>query len=238
MATHYLFDVDGTLTPSRQNIDTIFASEFLAICCDHNVSLVTGSDYKKTCEQLNPAIINATHYIFNCSGNQVRYRNKIVYESTWTAPSNLLAWLNAQLTTSKFVLRTGNHTETRTGSINFSVVGRNATLAERKLYINWDQQTKERLHLVNQINKQFTDIEASIGGETGIDISARGLNKSQVISWFDTKDKLIFFGDCTAPGGNDYPLAQALKHRLGVVYTVHSWTQTRELLQILFNYTV
>lgn len=238
MATHYLFDVDGTLTASRQKIDPTFASEFLAICCEHSVSLVTGSDYQKTCEQLNPAIINAAHYIFNCSGNQVRQHSQIVHQSSWMADANLVAWLDTQLHASKFILRTGNHLETRPGSINFSIVGRNATLSERKLYINWDKQTNERLHLVNQINQQFSDVEAYIGGETGIDISARGLNKSQVVNWFDVHDKLVFFGDQTAPGGNDYPLAQTIKDRFGVLYSVSSWTQTRELLQILFNYTV
>jgi phosphomannomutase len=95
---------------------------------------------------------------------------------------------------------------------------------------------KEREQLAQQINNTFPEVEAYVGGEISIDISARGSNKSQVIKWFDAQDHLVFFGDRTAPGGNDHPLAQAVQARRGVVYTVKSWQQTRELLQILFNY--
>jgi phosphomannomutase len=236
MKTHLIFDVDGTLTPSRQQINTTFASEFLAICCDCSVSLVSGSDYEKTCEQLTPSILQSTHYVFSAAGNQVRRAGQLIHNESWTPPQNILDYLSNLVVASKFSLRTGRHIETRPGSINFSIVGRNATLGERKLYAQWDMLCKEREQLAQQINNTFPEVEAYVGGEISIDISARGSNKSQVIKWFDAQDHLVFFGDRTAPGGNDHPLAQAIQARRGVVYTVKSWQQTRELLQILFNY--
>ena len=48
----YIFDVDGTLTPSRQVIDPSFEAFMIKFCCKHDVYLVTGSDRQKTVDQL------------------------------------------------------------------------------------------------------------------------------------------------------------------------------------------
>ena len=48
----YIFDVDGTLTPSRKKIEHEFWAPFLIFCRHNHVSLVTGSDREKTIEQL------------------------------------------------------------------------------------------------------------------------------------------------------------------------------------------
>ena len=55
---NYIFDVDGTLTPSRGRIDKDFEKFFLDFTKKHNVYLVTGSDYEKTEEQLGEEICN------------------------------------------------------------------------------------------------------------------------------------------------------------------------------------
>lgn len=235
---HYLFDVDGTLTLSRQPINPVFEDEFLSLCCDYPISLVTGSDYQKTVEQLGPRILKQAHYVFNCSGNEVRQGDRLLHASHWQPTQEMLDWLNARLSSSGFPLRTGQHIELRTGCLNFSVVGRGATLGERKLYVEWDNTRQERYHIAHQFTLQFPEMMAVLGGETGIDIFPRGRDKSQIMRWFDGS-KLIFFGDQTLPGGNDYPLAQAIRqaHR-GTVYQVTHWRNTRELLQILFNYYI
>ena len=48
----FIFDVDGTLTPSRQQIDSDFAVYFSNFCTINDVYLVTGSDKEKTVEQV------------------------------------------------------------------------------------------------------------------------------------------------------------------------------------------
>ena len=40
----FIFDVDGTLTPSRKEIKHEFWAPFLIFCREHDVYLVTGSD--------------------------------------------------------------------------------------------------------------------------------------------------------------------------------------------------
>jgi phosphomannomutase len=223
----FIFDVDGTITPSRRNIDTAFKEWFSTFCINNNVYLVTGSDYSKTVEQLGEDLCALPIAIYNCSGNEVWTKNRIVSVKDWQPPSDIYDFLDSWLQASKFPARTGNHLEKRTGCLNFSIVGRNATLGERLLYKNWDTANRERETIAFQINNIFEGITATIGGELGIDIHPTGWDKSQILKDFNLhNDKIYFFGDKTSPGGNDYPLAKQLKN----VYTVKQWQDTWETL--------
>ena len=228
MRTHYIFDVDGTLTPSRGLIDPEFSSFFYDFCCRHNVYLVTGSDKPKTVEQLGNVIFDSAQRVYNCSGNDVYEKEQNVYTSDWTLPEDARNWLNTELDKSKFVLRTGNHIEERTGMVNFSIVGRNATLGERKLYVEWDENTLERLQISAQFNFRFPDLKSTVGGDTGIDIYAKGKDKSQIMRDFGPNDRIVFFGDAMQPNGNDYPLANAITN--GESIHVKDWHHTYKTL--------
>ena len=147
----YLFDVDGTLTPSRTPITAEFYHEFLEFCKSVPVALVTGSDYKKTQEQLGDEILDSVLYSFNCSGNAIYRNGKLIYAKDWTIPDDLRAQLLDLLKHSTYPgVKTGCHIEERTGSVNFSVVGRNATDIQRKDYYNWDLVNQER-HTIAKI---------------------------------------------------------------------------------------
>ena len=62
----FIFDVDGTLTPSRGKIDPEFSPLFWELTKSEEVYLVTGSDRQKTLEQVTPEIYN------NCKHKQKR----------------------------------------------------------------------------------------------------------------------------------------------------------------------
>ena len=134
---------------------------------------------------------------------------------------------------SDFSLRTGLHIEKRPGMVNFSVVGRNATIGERKMYVEYDTKTKERIRIAKEFQKFFPAIQAVVGGETGIDIFPYGKDKAQIINDFnELKDTLHFFGDRMDPAGNDYPLKKViLDNNLGRCYSVDDWKHTWKLLK-------
>ena len=229
---HYIFDVDGTLTSSRQAIDTEFAGFFLNFCNNNPTSLVSGSDYEKTLEQLGEDICNSVQYLFSCSGNDVYdIANKTRQTRHLDYNPELETRLLELLDVSKFSLRTGKHIEYRPGGINFSIVGRGASFADRQQYVSFDNLTNERALLVETLNKEFPYLEITIGGETGVDIVAAGCNKSQIISHFSKDTKLVFFGDSITNTGNDYPLAKIIiDNQLGIVNAVSSWEDTYRLL--------
>ena len=207
----FIFDVDGTLTPSRQSIDPEFKDFFTEFCINNDVYLVTGSDYAKTQEQLGDYLLRWPIFVYNCSGSDVWAKGERIRTSDWTPPTTLYNLMYAWLNSSKFPARFGNHIEERPGMVNFSIVGRGATLAERKMYVEWDKQNRERESIALQINMEFDDITATVGGETGIDIHPTGADKSQILKDFDEKDVIYFFGDKMSEGGNDYPLGKKLK---------------------------
>ena len=232
---HYIFDVDGTLTPSRQPITLEFKEFFLEFCKTHKCHVVTGSDHPKTLEQLGDEVCDALITIYNCSGNDVWFRRQRVSKSDWRLPTNLEHMLKNKLNESPFELRTGNHIEHRIGSVNFSIVGRNANQTERKMYVEYDQQNKERERIAKQINMMFYGIEAMVGGDTGIDIYPQGKNKSQIIDDFDGHE-LYFFGDKMEEGGNDLPLAKVILDKgMGECYHVKDYVETWAILREICN---
>lgn len=236
----FIFDVDGTLTPSRGKIDPEFNKFFFNFACTYDVYLVTGSDYDKTVEQLGNSLCCMVKRVYNCSGNDVWQNGTNIYTNDWTLPEEAREFLNQKLSTSEFPLRTGLHIEDRPGMVNFSVVGRNATLGERKLYHTYDTQTLERHQIAKEFKLQFPLIEATVGGETGIDIFPIGSDKSQILSDFSDDDFIYFFGDMCKPGGNDFPIANAIREgeKMGVPYQVDSWKDTwRQLNAYITNGT-
>ena len=66
MVDKFIFDVDGTLTPSRGLIDLEFKAFFNTFCLTNDVYLVTGSDLAKTVEQLSEPTYNLAKRVYNC----------------------------------------------------------------------------------------------------------------------------------------------------------------------------
>lgn len=230
----FIFDVDGTLTPSRGKIDEKFSQFFFDFCTLNHVYLVTGSDKPKTIEQIGNVIYGMAKRVYNCSGSEVWEGSKQIKVNDWKLPRDARIWLQDKLEESSFPLRTGLHIEERSGMVNFSVVGRNATMGERKLYVKHDIENNERNLIAELFEERFPKIQAKVGGETGIDIFPLGSDKSQILRDFDPNDELHFFGDAMHPAGNDYPLKKImLDNDLGICYNVRDYVHTWELLKTL-----
>ena len=229
----FIFDVDGTLTPSRQKMDEEFSKFFFDFCTENKVYLVTGSDKDKTVEQVGNVIYGLARRAYNCSGADVYESSKNIRRSDWKLPNSAKTFLLDKLEESEFPLRTGLHIEERPGMINFSVVGRNATIGERKLYAKYDSKHNERNIIADLFNKKFPNMKATVGGETGLDIAPHGSDKSQILSDFDKDDSILFFGDRCDPAGNDFPIAEALKQNFkrSKIYHVNDWKETFRILR-------
>ena len=229
----FIFDVDGTLTDSRQQIDLSFEAYMIKFCCKYDVYLVTGSDRTKTVEQVGLDIYNRSKRVYNCSGADVYEKDHNVYRSDWKPSRKLINFLSDELDFSTFPHKTGNHIEHRPGGINFSILGRGEdSMKYRKEYVKWDINTTERILMSDRIKSEFPDLNIQIGGQTGLDISDN--DKSQILRDFNSEDELVFFGDMMKEGQNDYPLAQAIDKLGGTNYSVNGWQDTyRKLKDIL-----
>ena len=248
--THFVFDIDGTLTPSRQKMTSAMQKLFKDFARDNTVYLVTGSNIEKTMEQVPMDILMHCREVYCESGSDVYHYDSSFddelrgresnYEKHWDCPVELRNALMNILNDSNFptTMRTGNHIEIRKSMVNFSVIGRNATPGERYVYTLWDKDKNERAKFAELIEDIFPDLTANVAGEIGIDISPKGRDKSQILpeikQWPDGNEPIVFFGDKTQKGGNDYPFAKAIQamgeNELNHVYHVPDWKRTYEIL--------
>jgi len=230
----YVFDVDGTVTDSRQVIDKEFAEYFEKFATLFNVILVTGSDRPKTVEQLGH-IYDLALRVYNCSGNDVYERSNNVRKVDFKISPELEQFLEAKLLKSDYPIRAGGHLDVRSGNANFSVVGRHIDWDGRLQYHLYDSECNERKLIAAEINAKFPDYQASIAGEIGIDIMYKGDGKHTILKDFKDNDNVYFFGDSCQEGGNDYSIAQAVLMRgeYGRVYSVRGWKETWEILKSL-----
>ncbi|MEZ5870643.1 MAG: hypothetical protein R3D32_02130 [Nitratireductor sp.] len=230
-----VFDVDGTLTASRRAMEPEFAALFLQLAAHHPVYLVTGSDCTKLCEQVPVAIRNVLKGAFCCSGNELWHNGKTVFSMSHSFPDDLSGFAMQLVDASRFPVRTGRHVEERTGTLNVSVVGRNAGEAERRSYVRHDTKFGEREAMIAAIEARFPDYEAHRGGQISIDISPRGWNKGRVAREILSRHpdaRIDFFGDRISGRGNDEPLADALR-ALGPLHVIHEVRNPAETLAIL-----
>ena len=229
----YIFDVDGTLTPSRKQIDGKFWAFFIQFCCRNDVYLVTGSDREKTLDQLGLDICYRARRVYNCSGSDEYEKNVNVYRDKWELHKKVERFLEDELAYSCFPIRTGVHIERRPGNVNFSILGRGGDLdfKQREEYVKWDTERLEREDILDRLKNAFPDLAITLGGQTGIDIGPKGSDKSQILRDFNKDDELHFFGDKMNEGGNDYSLAMAIaSNMMGEAYNVEDYKETWKLL--------
>ncbi len=100
--------------------------------------------------------------------------------------------------------------ENRISQVTFSALGQKAgTEAKYK----WDPDCKKREAIVEKCKKYAPEFDYEIGGTTSINAIVPGMNKEFGMTHLleelhVKKDDVLYFGDMTQPGGNDYPVVQ------------------------------
>ena len=206
--------MDGTLTPARLPMTAEFAIQFYEWQKTHKSFIATGSDFQKVKEQLPPLVINSFTGIYSSMGNVLQSKGELIYQNNFKADAKLLDMLENYRKNTKYTCQLfPNYIEERIGMINFSVLGRDCPYSERERYSAWDKTEHEREQIAEELSKLFPEYEISVGGSISMDITPKGCGKGQIAKHLRQtypNDKIIFFGDKTFVGGNDYELAQAL----------------------------
>ena len=242
----FIFDVDGTLTPSRLPMTKEFQKFFKQWIKKNKFYLVTGSDLPKLQEQMCFYDIEAEG-IFTCCGNQfwkpdpsiVNTSAELIYDNKFEMTNKLKSSLEVMLMSSQYPHRYGNHIEDRGSMVNFSVVGRNCTQEQREKYYEWDKEKGERRKMSIFLKNKFKDLDAVIGGQISIDIYPKGMDKSQILNVIEQErlvppNEYIFIGDGIENGGNDYPLAELMDNiEICDWYHTKGWEHTKEILESL-----
>lgn len=211
----FLFDVDGTLTESRQKIEQKVVDMLRELHShpDCVLGLVGGSDYKKIVEQVqHPELFT---YMF-CENGTVGYKdNKMFYEESivkFLGEDKLKRFVNYCL---KYIAdldipkKRGTFVELRKGLINVSPIGRNCSLEDRYDFIDYDNKNGVLKTFQAHLIKEFSDYDMkfAIGGQTSVDCFPKAWDKTNCLKHLEGLFKeILFFGDRIDEGGNDYEI--------------------------------
>lgn len=239
-----LFDVDGTLTKPRNDIEPKF-EDFLQkkvkpLC---SLGLVGGSDFKKIAEQMSGRdVINRYDYVFSENGlvwfkngkdaGRQSIQKHMGEEKLQTLINFVLGYL------SKIILpvKRGTFVEFRAGMLNISPIGRSCSQEERDAFEIYDKEHKVRETMIEVLKQQFPNIGLtySIGGQISFDVFPTGWDKTYCLKHLENEgfDQIHFFGDKTHKGGNDYEIfidSRTIGHK------VINPDDTMKQLEVFFN---
>lgn len=229
----YFFDVDGTLTPPTKSMTVEAAISFLLWCAHKPYYIVAGSDKNKVQDQLPSGVFTKARGVFCCMGNELWIKDNLIYRNEWEPPAQLLQDLTEIHLNSIYKNKNKNHIDIRTGMLNFSTLGRDSSLKERKKYFQWDKVNHERSQIVQLLKPEYPYLDFVIGGEISIDIQPVGADKGQAIDWVRkrTRDRLVYFGDKCSRGGNDFSAATKIHWgNYGKYYQVSGPEETMDIL--------
>lgn len=215
-----VFDLDGTLAPSKGPLDAGIASSLLKLLSKVKVAVISGGGYPQFQIQLLqnlPVSSESFSNLFLLPTSGTRFYawrgawNEIYAEHLIpTEKEKILSSLKYALTTTGFVTPNtvyGDLIEDRGSQITFSALGQNAPI---ELKSAWDTDRTKREKIADIVRTKIPEFDVRIGGSTSIDITKRGINKAFGIRKLEEylklgAEQIVFVGDALFQGGNDFP---------------------------------
>lgn len=223
------FDVDQTLNIAKTPIPPEIA-ELLTKCLDHfEICPISGQKFDQFLIQIVDEMKDATpeqltHLrLFVAQGTQYyRYdADKKDWEQVYnypltdeqvakiteaieTAAKELGYWEEDKLAEGDEII------ENRLSQVTFSALGQKAGTEAKYA---WDPDCKKREAIVKRCKELAPEFDYEIGGTTSINAITPGMNKvfgmTHLMEELNVKkEDILYFGDMTQPGGNDYPVVQ------------------------------
>lgn len=227
----FLFDMDGTLTPVRGQIEPKVAEALKKLVRVGKVGIVTGSDFEYVSEQVIPGLnlldkkrveilpCNGTKkYLSDGEEYSLESQVDMVQELGRSQFNELLRvcsqW-QSEIMHKFFVLPyTGTFLQFRGSLLNWCPIGRSATADQREVWVDFDRKNIIRVKYAELLRDYLRDsnmnVTVALGGSTSIDIYPTGWDKTYALRHYEGKD-VFFVGDKCKPGGNDYHIYKKLQ---------------------------
>jgi phosphomannomutase len=252
MDTLLLFDVDGTIAESGQEINPTIKKLFNnLIQSGFKLGIVGGGKLDKVLQQLGNTYIH--HYFTECGcvyhKNQSTnldelkldqiYVKNIREHELYPEINKLIKKTLLFLSSVDYTL-TGHFIDLRNGIIYISLIGLTANNQEREYFLELDKinhYRKQLLDILHNYAKElniFDKISIFEGGTVGIAIYPIEYDKSQVLSVIDKSNikEIHYFGDKYLENGNDQNL---LNNHQVIGHCIDSIDDTIKILeQILY----
>ena len=225
------FDIDQTLNVAKTPIPTEIA-ELLVRCLNHfEICPISGQKFEQFLVQIVDPLKAAgateqqlTHlHLFVAQGTQY-YRfdaDQHDWQQVYNYPlkpedveritktleqaaRELGYWEADQLAAGDEII------ENRLSQVTFSALGQKAGTEAKYA---WDPDHQKREAIVARCRELLPDFLYEIGGTTSINVATPGMNKqfgmTHLLAELQVEQSdVLYFGDMTQPGGNDYPVVE------------------------------
>jgi phosphomannomutase len=217
-----VFDLDGTLAPSKSSIDTAMVNLLNSLLAIVKVAVISGGAWPQFEQQvlarLRPdACLKNLSLLPTCGTKFYRHDVswELLYSEDFTAAqrSTIVASLQRAIVAADCKVEKvwGEVIEDRGSQITFSALGQQAPLEEKK---KWDPDFTKRKKIKAVLDTLIPEFSVHLGGATSVDVTRQGIDKAYGIRKLRDIleipiDQMIFIGDALFPGGNDYPAKEA-----------------------------
>lgn len=251
-----MFDVDGTLTESRQPAQRQILIALRELAKYTEIGFLTGSGLEYVKEQLwpilNDSAINSVCHILPCNGTEYYIPSgenpseflpifqtsmkQEIGEENFKNLMKILCILQADIVMEGYDINySGHFIQNRGSMLNWCPIGRNATQLQRKEFTAVDHIEGIRDDYLEALREKMhlsgiENIVAKFGGDTSFDIYPKGWDKTFVMNHFPVTDwEHWFVGDRCSPNGNDFEIFNLLKP-LGTAYETSGPEDTVEII--------
>jgi phosphomannomutase len=243
-----VFDLDGTLTESKMDLDDEMAVLLEELLKKKYVAVIGGGKYQIFKDQFIARLrltekLLSKLYIFPASGTAFyRYSDrewKEVYAHYFSDQEKKDVFRAFDETFSELNYRQpkkvyGEVIEDRGTQITFSALGQEAPLDLKK---KWkEENTDLKMKIVGLLQKKLPEMSIGAAGFTSIDVTRKGIDKEygvkQISKYLNIPiENMLFVGDALFPGGND---SAAL--RTGILgFAVNSVNDTKKLIRRILS---
>lgn len=217
-----VFDLDGTLAPSKSSLASQTAKLLHDLLGVIQVAVISGGAWAQFEKQLltdlphDDRLVNLS-LLPTCGTKFFQYKGtwKELYSEDLTAEQKrkIVDSLNKAAGEAGYHAEKiwGEVIEDRGSQVTFSALGQQAPLAEKE---KWDPDFAKRKKITAILKTLIPEFSVRMGGATSIDVTkpgidkAYGMGKLRDILHFSLKE-MVYIGDALFPGGNDYPAEQA-----------------------------
>ena len=221
MKSLIVFDLDGTLAPSRTKPDEEMEGLLNELISKKKVAIISSGSWdqfqKRFISSLDESNFKNLFLLPNCS------TLFFVYDKGWNEEyadvmseeekKKIFNGFKKAFRDVKFEHGDlfGELIEDRGTQITFSGLGQDAP---NELKREWDPEREIRDKIKERLDKYIPEFEVHVSGSASIDITKKGVTKAQGITLLEKYMKIslkemLFIGDEVYPGGNDYPVKEA-----------------------------
>ena len=232
-------DVDETVCESCQPLSNEMAAEINRLLKKKYVFAFISGTKKDYLLEMVSTRLSGKHYLLATTGTQCievhsKDKHQELYKHTLAQLEKEEMIMALEKTTEKFKIESlttkEDQIQDRETQITLSAIGRSAPKEKKERY---DADGCKRREWVEYLKTILSEekYEMNIAGTTSIDITRKGLDKGWGITQFAQKQgialsSILFLGDKTQPGGNDYPATKVVD-----VLTVKNPADTLRILK-------